>query len=365
MSKVNFQKPKAAILTWCDNNGPTNYGQILQCYAMQYLVRKKGYEPIVVQYRRKDSRDLFQHSFSNRSIIGRFLNEKYEAYYNLKVVEKGDSPRIRLFKEFIKKYIPLSPPCYTKKMVEEMTKNCQILICGSDQIWNPIWFDPVWFLDFGRPDQKRIAYAPSGIFYETTEFVECYKKMAKLIRRLDIVSVREQIGADILKKYIKKNITVKKDPTLLLGQNHWDQVADQRLIKGNYIFCYLVGSISPYQLILRELKKRYDAQKIVYIPSNMVEERGFVEFEKYENAGPAQFISLIKYAKAVCTDSFHGTVMAIQYNIPFYNVSRIHKGTEAFSGRERIENILKKEKLTEKWIRNVRDIREMRMYNQP
>lgn len=81
--------------------------------------------------------------------------------------------------------------------------------------------------------------------------------------------------------------------------------------------------------------------------------------EKYEEAGPAQFISLIKYAKAVCTDSFHGTVMAVKYDVPFYNVFRMHKGTEAFGGRERIDELLKTERISERWVRNVRDLREI------
>ena len=85
-------------------------------------------------------------------------------------------------------------------------------------------------------------------------------------------------------------------------------------------------------------------------------ETGFKEFEKYEDAGPAQFLSLIKYAKAVCTDSFHGTVLAIEYGVPFYNVSRVHKGTEAFGGKERIENALKELGKTERWVKNVRDV---------
>lgn len=359
MKKRISNKPKAAILTWCDNNGPTNYGQILQCYAMQYLVKEAGYEPVVVQYRRKNDRDFKKHNYSNKTVLGRMLNERYEKEYNLKVVEGKETPRVRRFKEFIEKYIPLSAPCYTKSMVEDMTKECVLLICGSDQIWNPIWYDPIWFLDFGTEEQKRIAYAPSGVFYERQEFIEIYRKMAPLIEKLDEISVREQIGADILKKYVKREIKVQKDPTLHLDKEQWDQIADKRLVEEEYIFCYTIGSISPYQLILRALKERHRAKKVVYIPSNLMAEKGFREFEKYEDAGPAQFLSLIKYAKAVCTDSFHGTVLAMKYEVPFYNVARVHRGTEAFGGRERIENMLREQGIVGRWIKNVQDVRNL------
>ena len=359
MDKKTRDRPKAAILTWCDNNGPTNYGQILQCYAMQHLVKEAGYEPVVVQYRKKGPWDMLKHNFSNRTAFGRSMNERYERHFNLKVVEKEETLRVKRFKEFIKRYIPLSPPCYTKKMVEEMTTDCEVLICGSDQIWNPIHFDPIWFLDFGTPLQKRIAYAPSGVFYEKPEFEACYREMASLIERLDKAGIREQAGADILKKYTNKEIEVQEDPTLRLGRSQWDQVAEKRVIEGNYIFCYLLGSLAPYQMVLRELKNKYQAEKIVYIPTNAFSDSELKKYQKYEDAGPAQFLSLVKYAKAVCTDSFHGTVMAVQYGIPFYNVARIHKEAENVGGRERIDHFLEKKGLAKRWVRNARDVRRL------
>lgn len=359
MRRKKGSKPKAAILTWCDNNGPTNYGQIFQCYAMQHLVKKAGFEPLVVQYRRKDSGDICKYHFSNRTVWGRFINEKYEQYFNWKVVEGEKTLRVIRFKQFIKKYIPLSPPCYTKSMVEEMTKDCRVLICGSDQIWNPIHFDPIWFLDFGMPAQKRIAYAPSGIFYEKPEFEMYYRKMALLIEKLDKVSVREQVGADILRKYVDKEIAVKEDPTLRLNSMEWDRVADKKLVEEPYIFCYLLGRLSPYQVILRELKVQYRAEKVVYIPTNVFADGEYRGCWKYEDAGPAQFLSLIKYAKAVCTDSFHGTLIAMQYGIPFYNVSRIHEGSENVGGRERIDNLLEKRGMAKRWVKNVKEVRKL------
>lgn len=359
MNKKNKKRPKAAILTWCDNNGPTNYGQIFQCYAMQHLVKEAGYEPVVVQYRKKNSQDMLKHNFSNRTAFGRFLNERYERHYNLKVVEGEETLRVKRFKEFIRKYIPLSPPCYTKRMVEEMTADCKILICGSDQIWNPIHFDPIWFLDFGAATQKRIAYAPSGIFYEKPEFEAYYRKMAPLIEKLDKVSIREQIGADILKKYVDREIEVKEDPTLRLDRSQWDQAAEKRIIEGNYIFCYLLGSLAPYQMVLRELKNKYQSEQIVYIPTNVFSDGELKKYRKCEDAGPAQFLSLVKYAKAVCTDSFHGTIMALQYGVPFYNVRRMHKEAENVGGVERIDNLLEKRGLAKRWVRNARGVREL------
>ena len=181
--------------------------------------------------------------------------------------------------------------------------------------------------------------------------------MAPMIENLDELSVREQISADILKKYVKKKIEVKEDPTLRLSREEWDQAAAKRMVKEKYIFCYLLDNLSPHQMILRELKRRYQAEKIVYIPTNIFsEEKNMRRYEAYEEAGPAEFLSLIKYAEAVCTDSFHGTALSVLYEVPFYNISRSREETRDIGGDERIDNLLEKRGIKKRWVRNVREV---------
>lgn len=347
---------KAAILTWCDNNGPTNYGQILQCYAMQLLVRRLGWEPVVIQYRKKDKRDFISHNFSNRTVWGRKLNELYEKNYNIKVIEKKEDTRVKRFRAFIHRNIPLSPPCYTLDAVNQMTDDSIALVCGSDQIWNPVWFDPIWFLDFGRQDQLRIAYAPSGILQEDEESVLLYHKMIPLIEKMDKVSLRESKSIDILKRFTDKEMVDVLDPTLLLTVDDWNLVASPCLCGEEYLFCYVIGSVRPYQLILRRLMEKYEAKKVLFIPSNMVDANIFPFMQSIEDAGPAEFISLVKNAKAICTDSFHGTVLSLLYHKQFYNVMRVQPGAEKFTSYERIENILDKADIHNRLISNCKEI---------
>lgn len=346
----------AAILTWCDNNGPTNYGQILQCYAMQNLVDRWGYDSFVVQYRTRDERDFGKRIFSNRTPVGRLLNSHYEQQYNLKIIEKRNTPRVQAFKEFIKKYIRLTPPCYSRKAVEYETKDCSLLVCGSDQIWNPLWVNPIWLLDFGTSSQRRVAYAPSGIFDEDEDSEACYRKMVPLIEKLDVVTVREQLGVDILSKYTDKVIQAAPDPTLLMSSKEWDKVCAEQLVPEDYIFCYVMGSIRPHQLVLRKLLEKYNAKKIVYIPSNLLNEGQLPYFVRFDTAGPAEFISLIKHAKAVCTDSFHGTALSLIYGKQFYTVQRVQVGADKFGGAERTSDLLKRLHMDSRTVRSVKDV---------
>ena len=118
--------------------------------------------------------------------------------------------------------------------------------------------------------------------------------------------MREKSGVDILQKYTEKNITDVLDPTFLLDAKEWDKVADKRLIKEPYIFCYALRGIRPYKMILKKISEYQGNKKIVFIEPSLSPNKCSDKFEKISDAGPSKFLSLIKYADMVCTDSFHG-----------------------------------------------------------
>ena len=55
----------------------------------------------------------------------------------------------------------LSPVCRSRGDLRKISGRYDLLLCGSDQIWNPVWLNPAYFLDFAEPSKTRIAYAPS------------------------------------------------------------------------------------------------------------------------------------------------------------------------------------------------------------
>ena len=356
--KMNEEK-KAAILTWCYNNGKTNYGQILQCYAMQQMVRKMGYNPIIVRYRKLDIDEDYA------SLIGAD-RESYEYDYRIKVVEGGTSKRIDNFVEFIKKNIHVSGQCYTVEEIERETENCELLVCGSDQIWNPLWFDEVYVLNFGSSKQKRIAYAPSGVLDETrSESVKTYKRIAELIDRFDYVSVREKKGVAILRKFTQKRIEEALDPTLLMEKSEWDVIAANRVIEGRYLFCYCLGRLRSNKILLHHLAKKYNAERVAFITSGHYEGEEELEsggmYQSVGDAGPAEFISLIKHSVAVCTDSFHGIALSIVYNKQFYIINRNDPDIELWGSMERQKNLLEKVGIKEgRLVHCVSDIEHMK-----
>lgn len=340
MSDKNRQ-PKAAILTWCYNNGKTNYGQILQCYAMQITVQRLGYDTKVIRYRKRDKDDWPDENYKSQ-----LTTDLYELWNRLEKVENQIDLRILRFIEFIRNNIHLSNQCYTKEQIEEECKDCEVLFCGSDQIWNPIWFDDVYALNFGNSLQKRIAYAPSGILVENEENKEIYKILGKCVDRFDIVTVREKESIEILEKYTKQKIEDVVDPTLLLSQEDWDQVASDIDINEDYIFCYFLGRIRMHKMLLKRIMKKYSVKKICFITSGDYEDEDRWNpgnyFYPIKDAGPAEFVSWIKGAKAVCTDSFHGMALSIVYQKQFYVVKRGSSNMHIVANLLRQKNLLRK-----------------------
>lgn len=346
-------KRKVGIVTWCDNVGKTNYGQILQCYAIHSICDSLELDPVIIQYRKKSEMDFYQGKFSLD-----YFNKIYELLFKILIIEKKYDKRIYLFRKFIRNNLNLSIPCYDKGDIEKAVKNCDIYICGSDQIWNPTCFDPMYFLGFGNSDIKRVAYAPSGISFEDPISNQIYRKMVPWINKIDYVSVREEKSAAILKKYTEKRIENVLDPTLLLDKKTWDKVAAARLIKEPYILCYTIGSMRPHKLVIKALMNKYNVKKVIYIPSNIAEDR--MSFaEAFDSAGPAEFISLIKYANAVCTDSFHGTAISIKYEKQFYILKRIHKNLEIWTSSDRVDNILDKLNIGKRTLRCIQDVKNI------
>lgn len=357
MDNNGITKGKAAVLTWCYNNGKTNYGQILQCYAMQRVVQRLGYDVKVIRYRKKMQNE-HAGSFSLRQ-----LNDLYELWYRLKTVEGKADVRIARFIRFIRKHINLSEQCYTKEQVETACRDCAVLFCGSDQIWNPLWFDDVYALDFGRDGQKRIAYAPSGVLAENEQAEKVYRELGRCLRRFDWIAVRERKSVEILRKYTDRLITDTVDPTLLLSGEEWNQVAAGRLSREPYVFCYSLGRLRPNKLMVKKVMKKYGASKILFITSGHYEGEDALEkggcFFPYDTAGPSEFLALIRDAKAVCTDSFHGLAISMIYQKQFYVFERNDPDISLWASMLRQENLLENVGVGSRIIRNVEDVETM------
>lgn len=338
--KKREKRPKAALVTWC-YRGEANYGQVLQCYAMQRIIQHLGFDVTVIQYRKPDEKEHLYWRWKSGVLSG-----LYELWYRLAKVERRVDIRIVRFIQFIRKNIHLSRQCYTKEQIEKECDNCSVLFCGSDQIWNPLRYDDIYVLNFGTLSQKRIAYAPSGVFVENAFTESVYKKIGQCLDSFNLITVREKESIDILNKYTTKKITDVIDPTLLVTRKEWDKIAREKLSREPYIFCYFLGRFRAYKMLLKKIMREYGADKVLFVTSGFYKKENElnadVHFCSVKGAGPSEFLALIRDAQAVCTDSFHGIAFSIIYQKQFYMLGRNIPQKDFWACTWRQNNLLEK-----------------------
>ena len=217
-----------------------HYGALLQAYATERSVERCGSQCEIVDYYVNQNNDLFRRPTG----LGSAAADVHTAlhYAPLKA-------RYQRFEEFSKQYLRISGHRF--ESLEEL-KNAElpydVILSGSDQIWNPKIFpdgrfDPVFFGAFSR--RRKIAYAPSFGIPHVPEGME--EELRGYLAGFSHVSVRERQGQVIVEEVTGKTVPVVLDPTLLLDREEWGAIAQPPADKG-YILCYCIskpGALSP------------------------------------------------------------------------------------------------------------------------
>lgn len=338
-------KKKVGIFTWC--NRGINYGQTLQAYAVYKNLKNIGIDAKLIRYRKRIEEEPI-----NKDLGNKWLNMLYEYSFDMYKAGTDFWKEKAKFLLFAMKNINSSNYCYDKNTVEREISDCDALVCGSDQIWNPASFDPIFFLDVGEIGLRRVAYAPSindALDYEKK--LHIYKRMEKLIQNIDFVSVREDVGVDIVKEISGITPVHVLDPTLLLRASDWGKVASKRLIKEPYMLCYVLGEIKQQEETVRRIAKEREIKKIVFVNVKNTKEYALTTtcMEPLHGIGPEDFLSLIKYSEVVFTDSFHGVAFSINFKKEFFAFKRYQMSTE-YGGAARVNSILRLLHLEERCI---------------
>lgn len=332
---------KKVCLITSEESFLTNFGAALQGYALYSVVKNKGYDINIQRYlggefleaNKKDFTKIFRYSLIEIYLKLLFRFGKYK--YRKKICEQRN-----LFKEFQNELMSF----YTteRKNWDSLKLDypkADIYLCGSDQIWNPSfkngYNDPGYFLNF--VNKNKIAYAPS---FGVSDIPETSSKdLAKLLKDFDFISVREEAGAEIIKKYTGKNVKVVLDPTLLLEGENWKKLG--RLpenIPKKYILRYGFGNSLEVNKKIQNLSKDLDLP-ILTLPLSGISYFNSNE-KKLFNVGPREFIGLIENATLVCTDSFHATVFSILLETPFITFLRGESSKKGEGMNSRIFNLL-------------------------
>ena len=285
-----------------------HYGAQLQAAATQRVLGTLGWDCDIIDYFvNQDNRIL-----KPPTTLGQAAGDIHSA-----LCYQALRKRWQRFEDFSKAHLKLTSRRYGSwKELQEAKLPYDLLISGSDQIWNPgIFpggrFDPVFFGTFSPA--RKIAYAPSFGSAHISEEVEA--ELKGYLEGFSHISVRERRGREIVGRASGQEAAVVLDPTLLLTAEEWSALASERMIPGSYILCYCIsrpGALEPYIQRLAEetglpVIQLCGARRKVHPKAKMI-----------FDAGPAEFLSLFQNAAYVCTNSFHGTVFSIQFQKPFF-----------------------------------------------
>lgn len=315
---------KIAILTL---NGYYNYGNRLQNYATQEILKELGFsvETIIVQRQRQRSKLLLE-DISLYAIYKK-ITKKYKYYLNKDLIKDREES----FRNFTLKYIKETNYILSKNNIPINLNNMyDFFICGSDQIWNPYHLHGTsfYFLTFAEQD-KRISYAASfGISEVPDEFVERYRSW---LMEMKHISVREKNGAKIVKELTGREVIVLLDPTFMLSKKHWIFLSEESKCKPRkkYLLTYFLGNVTRnVKKYINNLAHKSDLEII-----NLYD----ISHKDVYIVNPSEFIDLINFAELVCTNSLHGVIFSIIMETPFIVFDRLTKNQSIFS---RLDTVL-------------------------
>lgn len=308
----------------------TNYGGILQAYALQTILERMGHEVCVIERRPRPTRlPLWKMPYSyGKRIIKNLTGHPYPVFYEQK--KDREAPVVaQNTNKFINKYIK-------RRVVNEFSdihkEDFNSIVVGSDQIWRPKYFPKIEtaYLNFTKDwNIKRIAYAAS---FGTDEWEYSPKQTQNcrhLITKFEAVSVREKSGIDLCHKYLDVNAKQVLDPTLLLKTE--DYIS---------LFKSIGVPKSPGNLLGYILDNT--PEKVSFI-DHIAKLKGLIPFRvdsKVENKiaplneriqPPLEnWLRGFYDAEFVITDSFHACVFSILFHKLFFVIGNKERGMSRF-----------------------------------
>lgn len=322
-----------------------NYGSQLQALATQIAVQKLGYdcEHICIDGLLPEINAGRKRFFLRNLLNVGSWSDKIPALKRMlflktlgKRYRKPLSLRSQMFDKFSKENFIISAKYNSKAELTTAAPSYNAFIVGSDQLWLPSNIAGDYYtLNFVPDNVNKIALSTS---FGVSSLPSVEAKMANIfLNRINHVSVREQSGKELVKKVAGRDVPVVCDPTLMLTAEDWNNtILAERIEQDKYIFCYLLGDHKDQRDYIKKISKK-TGLKIIQIHSGnsfmFTRNGGFADKEMFE-AGPSEFLRMIRDAEYVFTDSFHCTVFSLQFKKKFYTFRRFTtEGKTSTNGR--------------------------------
>lgn len=300
-----------------------NFGSVLQAYATQELFKSRGVDFATLDY----IPERLTLSFRLKEI---FLTDKRPLYQRLAQFLTMEVINRSVFDGFLKRRLRVTLP-FRDKDKPHRKVSADVYMTGSDQVWNSEHnrrVDTTYYWDFVKG--RKVAFASS---FGRTEIPESEAATVRpCLADYSLLSAREDTGVAILNRLQKGQTAVQLlDPTLLLDGNRWRSIARRRGEDGRrrYVLIYPMSSVDPTLIeVGRKIAIKAHAELWMLSPG-LKTFRACDRTLKFQS--PERFLALVDGAECLVTNSFHGTVFAVNFNRPFVSVPPVRYSTRITS----------------------------------
>lgn len=317
----------------------TNYGGILQAYALQTVLERMGHEVVIFDCPlRKFKLPIWKKPLCySKRIIKRYILQNKSTLINK---EKIDFEKERYFRKNTQTFINAHIHRNVVRKLEDIKEDdIDAIVVGSDQIWRMLYFKPMWFtkraanafLAFTAGwNIKRIAYAASfgnnNPEISEGEIEDC----RKAISLFNAVSVREESGVKICKELFGINAQWVLDPTMLLSSADYTKLIDGKIGKSTTtgaLMSYVLDENSDVSELRATIAKEKNLRiNITNVAVNGIEHNNLIAQPPVEN-----WLHSFLDADFVINDSFHACVFSILFHKQFIVFGNKERGMERFT----------------------------------
>ena len=310
----------------------TNYGGLLQAFALQKYLRDMGHEVLTVDYSRKPRAWLAPYRLARRC-VAKFVLRRNISLFPKPLPQGAGKFTQRFIEENIRTTKKIFAPARERDFAEY---EFEAFVVGSDQTWRPAYSPhmPTFFLDFLGNDTgtRRVAYA-SSFGKDEWEFTpEMTTICAPLARKFHAISVREDSGVSLCEKYLGVSAEHVIDPTMLLSKEDYCEIVARDEERGllppageKNLFFYDLSGTTQNRRLADDVADKLNLKVDAILPNRDVRLSGSVAYLPV-----SMWLRGFRDAEFVVTDSFHGCVFSIIFNKPFIAIGNKSGGMSRF-----------------------------------
>lgn len=311
---------RIGIVSYNINCNFTNYGSALLAWALSRAVERESkgkIKPVLVDYCPNahlesdvlnPTKCMWDKDDATRKNIEMLLPQIHENYLK--------------FEDFYTNQFHRTKKKYDYSNFNDIVSDEHLdgFICGSDTIFcidEFKGFDDGFYANY--PCMKSSTCVSYAASFGDSHFTEAdYETLNDRLGNFSAISLRESEMLQYVKDHSKVRVEQVIDPTLLLDAEDYSEITADEVEDEPYLLLYSRRYNKEMEEFAEELAKR-KGLKIIEISIRACNSgRHDLRYE----AGVEEFLSLVKHAECVVTNSFHGIIFSVQFRRPFHCFSR-------------------------------------------